>query len=85
MAKGWHNKKYKFQKVAYINQSEIPSDALEDIGGNEVGGTEFNDKVKLYKVSQLHTRGKEINENTRIRMDNMRKQLKGFKFLLVQF
>ena len=85
MAIGWHNKKYKFEKVAYINKSEIPWDILEDLSGNEIGDTKDCNKVRFYKVSQLQTRGKGINENTRIRMDNLRKQLRGFMFILIQF
>ncbi len=81
----WYNKKYRFEATAYLHESQLPSDVLEDISGNEIGDTDFNKNVKLYKVSQLQTRGKGINYDTRLKMDNLRKQLKGFKYLLIQF
>jgi hypothetical protein len=79
----YHNKKYTvntktfpYVETAVILEDELPSDILDDIGEGNARNT--------YETKVLVTKGKDINENTKIRMDNLRKQLKGFKYFEVR-
>ena len=81
---GYINKKYTitakefpYVETAIILREELPSDILDDIADRNIPPRE------LYYKGVLVTRGKGINATTGFRMDNLRKQLKGFKYFEV--
>jgi hypothetical protein len=79
--------KKKFKKCAMLNVKYVKQDIIDDIEGREVDIDIDADPMRLYDIKVLTTRGKDINETTRGRMDELRKELKlqGFKYFLLTF
>jgi hypothetical protein len=81
----FHNKQFKFKRIAFICETELSNDVVDDLAGNEL--TEYanfiNCKGNLYDVKSTRTAGKDINETTKLRMNNLNKQLKGFDYLII--
>jgi len=83
------NKKLKIAKIARISSHDVASDIIDDIDGREVDihGNDYpyikHGMFSMYKLSSLQTKDKGINETTKLRMDNLRNQLKGFDYFII--
>ncbi len=88
---------FPYAKTATLIWDELPSDLLEDIDGNElensptyslseiISAQKSGEKLipTSYPIKALNTSGKGINDTTRLRMQNLKKQLKGYKFFQI--
>jgi len=80
-------KNQKIKKCAMINVNSIHQDIIDDIEGREIDADIDADAMRLYDIKVLSTRGKDINDTTKFRMNELRNRIKkeGLKYFLLTF
>ena len=74
----------KITNTATLNYSEVSEDIIHDIDGSELFETFRNQDFRIYSIKSLHTTGKGINSDVKMKMQNLKKQLKGYKQFMIK-